>query len=244
MSALAPVPIYEPGSRPELFQFPALFLSASVPYKRKGLTAPADIARNDGYVQTAKPDLIREAVAHLCRFTFQRDLNLIFGAHPSIAPMVLEAARRFGVANGRKQVLVFQSAYFESDIIPRETLELANWASGELLWTEQRPQRGQPDRTQSLTHMRQVMAQSPHLIGAIFIGGMEGVEEESSLFQQHQPGKPCYALGSTGSAAKDLLSRSPDAFSGNNRAIHASDLLRLESYPLVMKRLFADLGVP
>jgi hypothetical protein len=183
-------------------------------------------------------------VAHLCRFTFQRDLNLIFGAHPSIAPMVLEAARRFGSANGRKQVLVFQSAYFESDLIPRKTLELANWESGELLWTERKTWRGQPDKAQSLTHMRHAMVQSPQLIGAIFIGGMEGVEEESTLFQQQQPGKPCYALGSTGSAAKDILSRFPDAFSGNNRAIRASDLMGLESYPLVMKRLFADLGVP
>ncbi len=90
-------------------------------YKRKGLTAPEEIARNDGYVQAAKPDLIREAGAHLCRFTFQRNLNLIFGAHPSIAPMVLEAARRFGATAGRKQVLVFQSAFFESDFIPRAT---------------------------------------------------------------------------------------------------------------------------
>jgi hypothetical protein len=244
VTPLPPVHIYVPGSRPDLFQSPALFLSASVPYKRDGLTAPAEIARNDRYIQAAQPALIREAVAHLCRFTFQRDINLIFGAHPSIAPMVLEAARRFGADSGRKRVIVFQSTYFESKRIPRETLALSNWQYGELLWTDQQTLRGQPDKKQSLRHMREVMVQSPKLIGAIFIGGMEGVEEESTLFTRHQPGKPSYAIGSTGSAAQELLSNSPDAFSGNHRTIRASDLMTLKSYPLLMKRLFSDLGKP
>ncbi len=45
-------------------------------------------------------------------------------------------------------------------------------------------------------------------------------------------------------AAKDLLSGAPGAFSGNHRDIRASDLMKLKSYPLVMKQLFADLGIP
>jgi len=244
MSTLPPVSIYTPGSQPDLFQHPALFLSASVPYERPGLTDPKAIARNRHYLASAKPALIREAVAHLCRFSFQRGLNLIFGAHPLISPMVLDAARRFGSSAGRKQVVIFQSAFFETDLIPRETLELANSGCGELLWTQKQAAKGKPDRDESLKHMRKVMVQSAHLVGSIFIGGMEGVEEESRLFAQHQRGKPCYAIGSTGSAAKDLLSRSPADFRGNNQSIHASELMTLESYPLVMKHLFADLGIP
>ena len=84
---------------------------------------------------------MREAVAYLCRYTFQQDLALIFGAHPAISPMALDIARRFVPSSPEKQVIIFHSAFFRPEDVSRATLDLANWDAGELLWTAPRPTR-------------------------------------------------------------------------------------------------------
>jgi hypothetical protein len=236
--------IYVPGTRLDLFRRKALFLSASVPYERPGLTAPEAIQRNQRYVRDARPANIRDAISYLCRFAFQRDLNLIFGAHPAIVPIVLTAARRFSPTPNQKHVIVFQSAFFEAHQIPRLTLDLADWSCGELLLTERSWVNGSPDRAGSLTRMREEMVRSPNLIGAVFMGGMEGVEEECELFGLHQPQLPRYALGSTGSAAAELLDRDPTHLCGTGQRLTTHDLAHDPSYPRVFRRLFEDLGLP
>lgn len=234
--------LYEPGMYPELFTRPSLFLSASDP-REKGpvlLRTPAALALNQEYYQTRQPARIRDAVSHLCRFTFARGLQLIFGGHPAISPLVLNAARRFQEPVGAQRlVVVFQSAFF-FDEIPPETLALGDWDYGTLLWTARRPATEVlSERDASLGWMRRVMVQSPNLLGAIFIGGMDGVDEEAQLFREHHPDRPMFAIGSTGSAAARLLESRSDV---TGQAADVRILRHHPSYPLVMERIFTDLG--
>jgi len=250
MSAPPRTAVYTLGSRPELFQRGAVFLSASIPYDKK-FDPAQDSARyrdNQRYLATARPEAVREAVAQLCRYIFQQGLNLVFGAHPAISPMALDLARRFTPPAERqeKRVIIFQSDIFR-DSVPSATLELANWEAGELLWTAQQGDPTWPDhgRAASLLHMRELMVQSPSLLAAVFIGGMEGVVDESRLFAQYNWGKLRYAIGSTGSASAELLATDEAHHSGNHPGPAMRKLLGTSpSYPLVIERIFADLGVP
>lgn len=42
---------------------------------------------------------------------------------------------------------------------------------------------------------------------AVFIGGMDGVEEEYELFSEMHPEIPCFPIASTGAAARILYDR-------------------------------------
>ncbi len=233
------MPVYEPSSSPELFGHPSIFLSASIPKDRGKEGPPPGYTeeQNRKLVETAEPRKIREAVSHLCRFAFRRGVDLIFGGHPAITPMVLESARRFG-GEERKRVVVFQSLFFRKHI-PRETFELARWELGTPLWTAPRPTTGRPDQWQSLTWMREAMIDSPRLIAAVFIGGMEGVFEEAKIFKEKHPSLPCFAIGSTGSAAAELLEQGGFHGTAASQAILKDSL----SYPLVLRRVFEDLSM-
>jgi hypothetical protein len=239
--------VYDENRCRELFPERSLLLSASVPYRRPSvhLQRPGAEAENEWFVSHSKPLRIREAVSHLCRFAFCRGLGLVFGAHPAISPLLLEAACRFDPApQPRKRVIIFQSLFFV-DKIPPATLELANWQAGELLWTPPDPEAA-PTRPKSLTRMREAMASSPGLVAALFIGGMEGLYEEAKCFHDCHPDAPMFALGSTGSAAARLLEQGwgpldPERFLG--RSVDRETLATLETYPLVFERIFADLGL-
>lgn len=227
--------VYRRDARPELFERPAIFLSASVPYLRDR-DNPAKLppgyreADNRRWVDTAEERRIRKAVSQLCRFAFRHDVDLVFGGHPAITPMVLESARIFG-GEERKRVVVFQSLFFETEI-PEETYNLARWDLGTPLWTAK-----EGSRWTSLTTMRREMLASPNLIAAVFVGGMEGLLQEAELFPSDGL---CFAVGSTGGAARDLLLLQ-DGFSGEHadREILGEKL----SYPLVMSRIFQDLAL-
>lgn len=232
--------VFEPGDRSELFEHEAIFLSASVPYQRDpSKLTPEERQRNEHYVRTSHPDSIRAAVTELCRWAFSRDLNLIFGGHPAISPMVLAAARQFVSAEcWRKRVLVFQTLFFK-DKIPDTTLRLGDWDRGELLWTRERPMPGpNAEQDPSLTWMREVMVRSPRLVAAVCIGGMEGVEEEAGLFLQYNSSRPVYAIGSTGAAARDLLHSEGNWSGGLRRSLLASE----PAYPRVFREVFSDFG--
>lgn len=238
---------YVPGTCPELFLTPSIFLSASIP--PSGDPAGASLGPGQFFARGDEPQRIRDAVSHLCRFVFQSGMGLIFGAHPAIAPMVLSAATRFipqppDAGPAAKRVIIFQSAFFEPNEIPRATLDLADWTHGELLLTARKDQFGQKNREDSLTHMREAMIGSPNILGAVFIGGMDGILEEARLCQKGRPAVPCYAVGSTGGAAQYLLARAPDAFCGNRRHITSAELNSLSSYPVVMDKILQDLGIP
>jgi hypothetical protein len=65
------------------------------------------------------------------------------------------------------------------------------------------------DREKSFAHMRDLMLSGSFLCD-IFIGGMEGVENEYRLFLKAQPGSPVFPVASTGAAAANIYQSSPN----------------------------------
>lgn len=225
---------------------PAIFLSASVPYRRN---PPADLGTvereaflklNERYLGGARPAHIRSAVVALTRAMLMRGMRLVFGAHPAISPMVLGAARDADAPP--KSILIFQSEYFRRRI-PQETLDLAAWEAGVLVLTPEVAKAHASESTRraaSLKRMRELMVAVPGLRAAIFVGGMEGVAEEAELFRRKNPELPLYALASTGSAARELWDQSESRYSGTLRE---SSVLDNPSFTIVAHEIMNDLRI-
>lgn len=181
-----------------------VFLSASVP------TGQKVYPRWQEHLESSRPVLIRDAVLAVVREGLRSGFDFVFGAHPSIAPMVLTVAREFPSPHPR--IEVFQSRFFEK-VFPQETLELADGVHGKLTLVAEIP----GDREASLRMVRERILSVPGLVGAIVVGGMNGVTDEATMFlDHHQRAKPLYAFGSTGGAALDLFDRPPPGFGADD----------------------------
>jgi len=170
----------------------AIFLSASFPSGERGERFPeADAAA------------IADAVTAVVRAVLEAEGRLVFGAHPTISPLVLLVAGEYR----RKEVVeIFQSRYYER-VIPRETLRLVELGFGTIHWTED-----VGPRDESLELMRTKMLERP-LAAGVFIGGMEGVVDEFTLLRDRVP---CFLLAAPGGAARRLAGsadwRPPEGF--------------------------------
>jgi hypothetical protein len=184
-----------------------IFLSASVP----------DPRRHRRYFETADLVAIREAVRALAMLLLPKHL-LVWGGHPSITPMIRVIAESLEVLL-QDHVWLYQSEFFRSQAPPD------NKAFEHIVWT--RPVVG--DRQRSLEEMRREMLSSKPFDAGIFIGGMEGVEEEFDLFRRYQPGVSVFPVASTGGAALHLFNRQP--------ASYPRALLDEQSYLLLFRRL-------
>lgn len=168
-----------------------VFLSASIPLPR----------RNPEYVETADVVAIRDSIRALVSVVVPAPGKLVFGGHPAITPMVrlLIAQLKRPV---RRHVILYQSLYFQQNFLPDveefEEVRLVEAVSG--------------DREASLALMREAMIGSEDFDAGIFIGGMEGVEDEYRRFREIHPKKPVFPIASTGAAALKLHQRFlPDA---------------------------------
>ena len=210
-----------------------VLLSAGVPDRSR------DYPREQEHFDSSQPALIRDAVLAVVREGLRAGFDFVFGAHPSISPMVLTVAREFPAST--PHVAVFLSRYFEK-VFPRETLELADGVLGTLTVVDH----AVGDREASLLTMRQQMVASEGMAGAIVIGGMDGVTDEATMFLRHfQRSLPVYAFGSPGGAALDLFDRPPrgftaDDFCGGSVAPVPRDLLYapLPGYARVARAIF------
>lgn len=165
----------------------AVFLSASVP----------DPLRHQRYIGSADLVGIREAVLALVQVVLPRT-ELVFGGHPAISPLVVMVADQFGL---KDKVRIFQSELFRPRV-PKESL-----AFPFITWTEAIAGELEP----SLRAMREEMLASALFSAGVFIGGMEGVEAEFTLFREKHPIVPAYAIASTGAAALALWQEHPQA---------------------------------
>ncbi len=160
-----------------------IFLSASIPLP----------SQSPAYFQTADFIAIRDAVRALTMVVVERRAELVFGGHPAITPMV-----RLQIAQTGMQVsdlfVLFQSRFFEP-VFPKD-----NSAFPRVQLVDAIP----GDREGSLLRMREEML-GGRFNGGFFIGGMEGVEEESGLFRQLHGGVPAFPIASTGAAAAKLF---------------------------------------
>lgn len=140
-----------------------VFLSASFP-------SPA---RGPEYYETARPFEITDATVAAARAVLGARGRLVFGAHPTIAPLILSVGRGFLEDFAEKErplVYVYQSELFKMSV-PEETEQLQAEGIGKIHWVPAVDN----DREKSLLRMRVEMISDTEPIAAVFIGGMEGV---------------------------------------------------------------------
>ena len=153
-----------------------IFLSASVPER--------ELHR---YV--SDPDAIRDAVKALTAEVV-RDRLLVFGGHPAISTHVEHVARTLRAIDN---VHIYQSELFRN-LITREARAFPN-----LIWTPEVP----GNRPASLTRMREEMIRAHEFDAAVFIGGMDGLDEEWAIFHHVHGGRaPAFPVASTEGEAR------------------------------------------
>lgn len=162
----------------------AIFLSASVPLINRG-----------SFHETANPFLIQCAVRELV-IAVIRQHKIVWGGHPAITPMIWSICEDMGV-DYSEAVVLYQSKYFE-DRYPEENERFQN-----VIFTDAVPD----ERDASLLLMREKMLSRDDFVAAVFIGGMEGVENEYELFRQLHPTTKILPIPSPGGAALDLAKK-------------------------------------
>ena len=205
-------------TRPTLAQR-AVFLSASIP----------DPARWDGRFE---PIEVTDAVVAAAREVIGAGGKLVMAAHPTIAPLVLYVAADFAAAED-PPVTVFQSDLFV-DVLPEATRRFEADGVGVLEWTPRQdgdePEPGKWDA--SLGVMRRMMLASADPVGAIFIGGMTGIDDEYRLFGEMYPERPRYPVGRPGGEARRLSLASASQVEG---------LVDEDVYPALFRRVVTDM---
>lgn len=236
---------------------PTIFVSASIPDCKdpdQFVDEDRELVRQERLQCTGviRPDRIRLAVGALTRVALQRGIRIVFGAHPTITPLMLQAASDIDAPP--QSILIFQSQAYAAQI-PASTLSLSNWTPARLVLTTQQtePVRlavpGRRFRHQfpnSLHFMRERMLDVPTVVGAIFIGGMIGVIDEARQVQQRQQqgaSMKCYAIGSTGGAAAWLSdpANNPPSPSMHGTLADPGVLQTMASYTVVAKKIMDDL---
>lgn len=159
----------------------AIFLSASVPLMTRGT-----------YHETANPFLIQYAVRELGIAVLHK-YKIVWGGHPAITPMLWSICEDLNV-DYSEAVVLYQSRFFE-DYFPEESRRFKN-----VIFTSA----VDGDRESSLLLMRKEMLSRPDLVGAVFIGGMEGVEVEYEIFKHYHPDASILPVPSPGGAALNL----------------------------------------
>ena len=114
------------------------------------------------YVETSDPIAIRDAVRALTSVVIDRGQRLVFGGHPAITPLVWQVAE---AAGGTDLVSIYQSREYEN-VIPEEALGFTT-----ISWRH------------DLREMRSSMIHEHQHDCGVFIGGMDGVKTEFSLFR-------------------------------------------------------------
>jgi hypothetical protein len=156
-----------------------IFLSASVP-------DPIDSGK---YFETADIVAIRDAVRALATVVIPKSY-LVWGGHPAITPLINYVMKTLK-HNVQDHILLYQSNYFQ------KTFPLDN----EKVNNVQIIPEGN-DEADSLYKMRTEMFCNHQFQAAIFIGGMQGVEDEYNMFLKYHPKALIIPVASTGGAAK------------------------------------------
>lgn len=162
----------------------SIFLSASVP-----------IVGRAEYHKTANPFLIQSAVREFV-IAVIRHHKIVWGGHPSITPMIWSICEDLNV-DYSENVILYQSRYFK-DRYPEENQRFNN-----VIFTDNVA----GDREASLLLMRKEMLSRKDLDAAVFIGGMEGVEDEYHRFREFHPNAIVLPVPAPGGAARLLAEK-------------------------------------
>jgi hypothetical protein len=197
-----------------------IFVSASIPDPQRW-NGPAD------------PLAITDAVVSLGRVFLSAGARVVTAAHPTIAPLLLYVASELP-SERPPEIVTYQSDLFE-DVLPPETRRFEHEKIGQFVWTPradgERPVPGEWD--QSLAIMRRQMLTETCPSAAMFIGGMEGIVAEYSMFSDLFPGAPCYPLGRPGGESRLLAERLDSPL--------ADELRESRVYPALWRTVLADL---
>lgn len=189
-----------------------LFLSASFPSGEE--FRPYDAAA------------ISAAVRALARAVLLAEGRIVFGAHPTISPLIRLAAGEFEVEGALD---IYQSRFFE-DQIPEETLRMVELGYGELHLIDAAPERGP-----SLERMRRAMLTEQQVSAGVFIGGMRGIRDEYDLLGELQPEAVRLPLAAPGGAARSL------PIDDDETTQRLAPILGDEHYPVVAREILAEL---
>ena len=191
---------------------PAVFLSASIPMP----------GRDKIYLESADVIAIRECIKALVAVTIPK-FTLIWGGHPSITPLI-----RLLAESHPKDVVdhfvLYQSTVFKT-IAPKD-----NEFFRRVIWVEG-AEYGAKDLAGSLDILRRRMITEPNYVAGIFVGGMEGIENEFDLFLKVRPKIPAFPIASTGGAAGILFDKWREPLSLK------ADLKTEVAYPYLFRRL-------
>ncbi|MFZ4263797.1 hypothetical protein ACFRAE_17305 [Sphingobacterium sp. HJSM2_6] len=181
-----------------------IFLSASIPLPE----------RHPKYYDTADIIAIRDAVIALASIVIDKH-RIIWGGHPSITPLinfVIERTVQYRLEISinemsseeqkeylfqaikteiQKHVMIYQSEFFR-DKFPEDNEKFEN-----IFFTENKG-----DMPSSLIEMRNEMFTKNKFSAAVFIGGMNGVEDEYNIFKKLHPHALILPIASTGAASK------------------------------------------
>ncbi|MBK7360394.1 MAG: hypothetical protein IPI96_14315 [Saprospiraceae bacterium] len=160
-------------------QLKNIFLSASIPLKE----------RDPKYFDSADIIAIRDSVIALATVVLPNH-RLIWGGHPSITPIIYYVMERLGL-KVQDHVLLYQSKFFEK-FFPEDNNKFEN-----VILTENT---GEVESSKLL--MRKRMFSENHFVSGIFIGGMEGIEDEFKLFREFHPKALILPISSTGAASQ------------------------------------------
>jgi hypothetical protein len=196
-----------------------IFLSASVPSPE----------RADEYERIEEAPLrIEEAVVSIARAIFVEGGTLVFGAHPSISPLVARVADHYYLpapaeeTNERRpqeikwknpSVIIYQSQVWQpywakiTEQLSLHPLVNIRWTPVENDETVDPAVKDRPQAPLSMERMRSDMIRDTSPIAMIAIGGMKGVLDEAGTFRDLRPGNPIFTLATTGGAAAILARR-------------------------------------
>jgi len=172
----------------------SIFLSASIPLPE----------RDEKYIGTADIIAIRDAVIALTTVVLPHH-RLIWGGHPSITPLIYYVMERLNL-NIQEHITLYQSRFFEK-YFPEDNNKFENIVFTDVV---------DNDREKSLLYMRHKMLDESEFSAGIFIGGMEGVEEEYDMFIEKHPKALVLPIASTGAGAKKIYD---ERFTDNNERL-------------------------
>lgn len=160
-------------------QLKNIFLSASIPLPE----------RNPKYHGTADIIAIRDAVVALATIVLPSH-RLIWGGHPSITPLINYVLQKLDI-DIQQHITLYQSIFFEKHF-PEDNNKFQNVIFTDKLENEK----------DSLDLMRRTMLSSCEFSAGVFIGGMEGVEDEYKIFKKINSNAIILPIASTGAATK------------------------------------------
>jgi len=167
-----------------------IFLSASIPLPERDVK----------YYETADIVAIRDAIIALTTVVLPKH-KLIWGGHPSITPLIYYVMEKLGL-NIQEHVQMYQSLWFK-DKFPEDNNKFKN-----IVFTE-----SLKDIPSSIQLMRERMLFENEYAAAVFIGGMNGIEDEYRMFYEKHRNAILLPIASTGAATRILYDNLlPDQF--------------------------------